>query len=165
MAVIRALAPHEVDLHHDLRLRALRDAPDSFRDTAAEAAAWPPDEWARRTRAVAAAQSAVALLAFAGDRACGMCYFFFDREYAGDGRLGGVWVDPAYRRGGVGRALLGAALEWARHRKLGCVRLWAPAAMPAALALYRAAGFVPNGREDALRPGSPVRIVEMEAAP
>ena len=36
---IRKLEPHEISLHRDLRLCALRDSPDSFAETAADAEA------------------------------------------------------------------------------------------------------------------------------
>lgn len=42
---IRALEPHEVSLHRELRLRALRDAPDAFGETFAEAEAQPISYW------------------------------------------------------------------------------------------------------------------------
>jgi hypothetical protein len=49
---LRRLASHEVDLHRDLRLRALRDAPDAFGETFAAAAVRPISYWEELTRSV-----------------------------------------------------------------------------------------------------------------
>ena len=42
---LRRLAAHEITLHREVRLRALREAPDSFADTFADAAARPASYW------------------------------------------------------------------------------------------------------------------------
>jgi hypothetical protein len=49
---LRKLGSHEVDLHRDLRLRALREAPDSFGETFADAAARSISCWEDLTRSV-----------------------------------------------------------------------------------------------------------------
>jgi hypothetical protein len=49
---LRRLSPHEVSLHGDLRLRALRDAPDSFGETFADAAGRSIAYWEDLTRSV-----------------------------------------------------------------------------------------------------------------
>ena len=101
---MRRLAAGEVDLHRRLRLRALREAPDSFGESFAESAARP---WSR--------------------------------------------------------ALLDAVFGWARESGFTQLGLWAPAHRPAALALYRGAGFQETGRRRPLRADSALEIVEMEA--
>ena len=45
-------------------------------------------------------------------------------------------------------------LDWARERRLGRLALWAPAHSPAALALYRQAGFRETGNRKPL-PANP----------
>jgi hypothetical protein len=60
---VRRLAPGEVDLLRDIRLRALRDAPLAFSSSYAREAAFEPAEWERRARENAAA---TALYAGAG---------------------------------------------------------------------------------------------------
>lgn len=61
--------------------------------------------------------------------------------------IGGVYVQPSYRRQGVARRLTEAAIEWARDN--GCTLVRLTAGEPAA-ELYRSMGFTP-GREMILR--------------
>jgi GNAT superfamily N-acetyltransferase len=81
------------------------------------------------------------LVAWVDDRAVGCGGV---RAHDGDiGELKRMYVQPAYRRTGVGRAVL-AALE-ARARALGYARLRLETGVrqPEAIALYRAAGYEP----------------------
>jgi ribosomal protein S18 acetylase RimI-like enzyme len=52
-----------------------------------------------------------------------------------------LYVNPGYRRRGLGRQLLEKALAYARDRSLPFVKLEVSVGNEAALALYRAAGF------------------------
>jgi ribosomal-protein-alanine N-acetyltransferase len=74
-----------------------------------------------------------------------------------------MWVEPAWRRRGVGRALLQELFIWARERKLSRLALWAPAHSAAALALYARAGFRETGRRAPLASHPALEIVEMAA--
>ena len=64
---IRALEPHEISFHRQLRLRVLNDAPDSFAETAAEAEARPLSYWEELTRSVTEPNRHVMFVAFEGD--------------------------------------------------------------------------------------------------
>ena len=160
---LRKLASHEVDLHRDVRLRALRDAPDSFGETFADAAAQPISYWEELTRSVTEPGPQVMFLAYQGEDVFGSAYGLLDRECSDAGRVGGMWVEPAWRRRGVGRALLQEVLSWARARRLKHLGLWAPAHSPAAISLYSRAGFRDTGERRRLPTNSSLWIVAMEA--
>ena len=49
---LRRLESYEVDLHREIRLRALQGAPDSFGESYAEVAAMPVSYWQNLTRSV-----------------------------------------------------------------------------------------------------------------
>jgi len=68
---LRRLASHEVAPHRDLRLRALRDAPDSFGETFAAAAVRPISYWEELTRSVTEPGRDVMFLACEGDDVLG----------------------------------------------------------------------------------------------
>jgi GNAT superfamily N-acetyltransferase len=162
IVTVRALLSGEVALHRNLRLMALRDAPDSFNETFADIDARPPSYWEDLTRSVTPPGPHVMFLACDGDTLCGMAYGFLDRERTEAGRVGGMWVAPAWRRRGVGRMLLRAVANWASERGLRRLGLWAPSHSPAAIALYRQAGFRETGRHRPL-PSRPVlQVIEME---
>ena len=59
----------------------------------------------------------------------------------------GTYVQPRGRNKGVGRALVGAAIEQARRWEIDQLQLSATDAAPAARRLYEAAGFQQWGRE------------------
>ena len=75
-----------------------------------------------------------------------------------------LWVAPDSRRRGVGASLLDAVIEWARARGFTRLELAAPSHSPAALALYRRAGFSATGARRRM-PGRPdLEVVEMARA-
>src|SRR5262245_52044604 len=133
---VRRLEPHEISLHRALRLRALQEAPDSFGDTFADVAARPSSHWEDLTRSVTEPGRHVMFLAHEGEDVLGSAYGLREQDDGDVGRVGGMWVDPAWRRRGVGRALLQNVFDWAREHRLNRLRLWAPTHSPAALSLY-----------------------------
>jgi GNAT superfamily N-acetyltransferase len=152
-----------VSLHRQLRLRALQEAPESFGETFADVAARPSSYWEDLTRSVTEPERHVMFLAYEGVDVLGSTYGLRDRDQSEVGRVGGMWVDPAWRRRGVGHALLQEVFGWAREHGLRRLRLWAPAHGVAALSLYRQAGFRETGQHRPLPTNPSLQIVEMEA--
>jgi GNAT superfamily N-acetyltransferase len=101
-------------------------------------------------------------IACEGNAIYGSIYGTRDRESTDTGRVGGTWVEPAYRRQGIGKALLQAVISWAREERFNRLRLWAPLAGVGALALYRQAGFNETGRRRALPTNTAFQILELE---
>ena len=100
-----------MELRRELRLRALGDAPESFGETAAEAEARPTSYWEDLTRSVTEPGCHVMFLADEGRDPVGSAYGLLDRDRVQAGRVGGMWVDPAWRRRGVGRLLYKAPVR------------------------------------------------------
>ena len=67
-----------------------------------------------------------------------------------------VWVAPEHRGRGVGQALLGAVIAWARESGVRQISLDVTCSNTAAMRLYARAGFLPTGEPEPLRPGSPL---------
>src|SRR5271169_4832048 len=101
---LRRLEPHEISLHRELRLRALHEAPDSFGESFADAAARPSAYWEDLTRSLTESGRQAMFLAYEGSEVLGSAYGLLDRDRSAVGRVGGMWVAPAWRRRGVGRA-------------------------------------------------------------
>jgi ribosomal protein S18 acetylase RimI-like enzyme len=159
---IRALEPHEAALHREVRLRALRDAPDAFGESVADAEARPHAYWEELTRSVTRPARQLMFLACEGDAVHGSTYGLRDAERDDAGRVGGTWVASSHRRRGIGTALLQAVKTWAGEQGFSRMRLWAPAESTAALSLYRGAGFRETGRRRPLPANAALQIVEME---
>lgn len=66
-------------------------------------------------------------------------------------RVTAVEVDPAYRRRGLARVLLGAVARWAWSRGALSTYLQTAETNTTAQALYLSAGFVPHHRYDYVR--------------
>ena len=159
---LRRLASHEADLHRRLRLRALGDAPDSFGEAYTDVAARPIGYWEELTRSVTEPGPNVMFLSCEGHNVLGTAYGLLDRARSDTGRVGGMWVEPAWRRRGVGRALLQEVISWGRERGLRRLGLWAPGDNSAAIALYTRAGFRNTGDWRLLPTNPALSITAME---
>ena len=125
----------------EVRLAALADAPGSFLKTLDEEAALPGAWWTSLAERSAAGVTDRVFLAAGG---AGMAGGHLEGE---DAVVWGMWVAPAARGAGLGRALLRGVLGWARSA--GAVRavLAVRDGVPGAASLYAAAGFEPTHRE------------------
>jgi len=148
--IVRELRPAEWREARELRLRALADAPSAFLRTLAEEQALGDDAWQARA---APAADRVAFVAEEDGALVGSAAGFLED---GEAMLVAMWVAPRQRRRGVGAALVEKVVAWARERGAAGVTLEVNEALPAAIALYRSAGFVPTGGRRAL-PSDPGR--------
>ena len=150
MIEVRRLEAHEADRLRELRLRALREAPEAFAETYEEALARPAEDWARW----AADPSLVIVVAINGGEWVGMvaCRELEDRRTW----LSALWVDPAARGTGLGARLIDAVADWSRERGATALDLSVTTNNEHASALYTSSGFVVTGRVRPL-PADPSR--------
>jgi ribosomal protein S18 acetylase RimI-like enzyme len=137
--VLRRLVPADWVAFREIRLAALRDAPDAFGSTAADAQTLGEQEWRRRLeqRAVfmtEAADQRVGLVAGIGG------------DQPGAAELISMWVAPAWRGQGVGDRMVEAVLAWAAGEGFTSVRLWVAEGNTRAERLYARHGFHSTGR-------------------
>jgi GNAT superfamily N-acetyltransferase len=158
---IRELERHEWALFRELRLRALADSPDAFARTLAEALGENDAYWVKLTESVTAPGGQVMLVAEVEGRPVGLAFGLFDKEREKIGHVGGMWVDPGARGRGAGRALLDAAIAWARSRALDRLELWVTKGNAPAERLYERAGFADTGRRDALASNPALQTIQM----
>jgi ribosomal protein S18 acetylase RimI-like enzyme len=146
---IRRLLPAESAVYREIRLEALRLAPEAFSSDFARESGEPAGWFAARL-----AEGAV-FGAFAGDRLVGVAGFFArqGRKERHKGVLWGMYVRPPARRNGVGRRLAEAVIAHAR-REVEVLQLSVVGSNKEARRLYAALGFVEYGIEkDALQEG------------
>ena len=161
--VVRALALHEWPLLREIRLRALADAPDAFGRTFDEERVRPDAEWeAQLARSVRSDATLTAVAERAG-RAVGFVHAQIHPGEPPTAELYGMWVAPAARRTGAGRALVDAIAAWARSRGATRLALNVTQGNAAAERLYERAGLRFTADDPiALREGSPLRARRME---
>jgi GNAT superfamily N-acetyltransferase len=76
-----------------------------------------------------------------------------DGEVNGSAAMTAMWVDPRYRRQGVGEVLVKTLLEWGRAQGYGQMFLWVTEVNARAEHLYLRHGFVRTGASQEVRPG------------
>lgn len=151
---IRPIQAHEWAAYRDLRLRALRDAPDAFGSSFAAEALRSDAAWAQRLLAATTSGSDCPLFAVDGEQVCGLVWCKLSADQPSRADLYQMWVAPEARGRGAGRALLEAALDWARNKGCRQVHLGVTAGDSPALRLYQAHGFRAQGRLEPLRAGA-----------
>jgi len=157
---LHPLRAEQWPLYRDLRLRALRDAPDAFGSTLEAEAARTDEDWAQRATRAAVGDADQAWIAAHAEVACGLVW---GKRVAEDTvEVFQMWVAPQARGLGAGRCLLEAVVAWARELGVARVCLGVTAGESAAARLYRSHGFRPVGALEPLREGSPLMCQAME---
>ena len=159
---VRRFAANEWRTYRTLRLSALADSPDAFGSTHEREAQRTDGEWQDRLAVGVAARDQMPVVALIDETPVGIAWGRRDERDPTVGHLFQVWVAPDYRGRGVGRLLMSAVVEWARGLGLRTLRLGVTPSHPAALRLYRNAGYVDAGQPEPLRPGSLVMSQPMQ---
>ncbi len=123
----------------------LQADPMAFGETFEHASQQPDSYWADWATRAASSPDTCSMLAVEADgKVVGHIGSIWKEELTS---LGAMWVEPAYRRAGVGRRLLDAILAWADEaHPASAVRLGVFPTQQAAIRLYRERGFVATGK-------------------
>ena len=136
----------------DVRLRALADAPYAFSSSLDRESVLGPEFWDDWVAQSELGERGVVFVAEADGSCVAMAGGFFVDDERDVAMLGGMWVAPSARRGGLAQRLLEAVAGWAQACGAQRLRLAVTdceASAPAA-ALYRTRGFVETGEHEAL---------------
>jgi len=150
MVLVRTAAPEDWENLRDIRLAALRDAPDAFGSTYAEQAAFTREQWLGR---IAGNSTFLAYLDGGGTDPVGLAGGY--QEEPGVIELVSMWVGPEARGHGVGEALIDAVADWAATiTNAVTLHLWVTENNKPAVRLYERCGFIPTGERQPL-PSNP----------
>lgn len=143
---MRGLVPDDWDLFRRLRLAALKEAPYAFGSTYVAEVGFGEEWWrqrmADRARLVAEVDGEAAGIVSGGDSGT-----------EGIAAITTMWVDPRFRRQGVGDVLVKAVLDWARSSGYTRVVLWVTEGNVQAERLYERNEFVRTGEVSLVRAG------------
>jgi GNAT superfamily N-acetyltransferase len=142
----------------DIRLAALRESPDAFGTTYAEAVARPEEWWVDWARKSAESDRQAMFLAWDGGTPVGIAGTFFDDP---DWVVIAMWVAPQSRGGGLGRRLLDAVVDFQRAHGATESVLGVVDGNDAARTLYERYGYVDAGVANPLREGEPLIVREL----
>jgi ribosomal protein S18 acetylase RimI-like enzyme len=163
MLNVRRFHRHEWRLYRELRLSALRDAPDAFGSTVAREERFVDDEWIQRLERGVASATELPLVAEYDGGAVGLCWVRLDPGDSSIALLYQVWVHPDARRRGVARGLLETGMQWAREAGARTMALSVSVVGESAVRLYEQAGFAKVGLPTPLRPGTALLQQAMES--
>ncbi len=130
----------------DVRIAALRDAPDAFGSTLVEALQKDTAQWQAE---LASLQTFVAV---ADSHDVGMVRAVGAHEDEAAAYLISMWVTPDMRGCRVGDLLVAAVIDWARESGFKRLLLDVADSNVAAIRLYERMGFVPSGVIGSLPP-------------
>jgi ribosomal protein S18 acetylase RimI-like enzyme len=140
-----------------IRLAMLQESPSAFGGTYDQAAGNNERVWKQRLT------DNVVLLARMGRTPAGSAmYSVYGATDPGDCCLFGMWVDPGFRRAGIGRILVDSILAQARAAGKRRVVLHVVADNAEARGLYERAGFIATGRSVPYPHDDRLTEVEME---
>jgi ribosomal protein S18 acetylase RimI-like enzyme len=144
MVTLEPISPANALVFKAVRLRALQTDPPAFGSTYAKDAAFPDEEWFRRSVRWSS-EGSMAWLAFEGKTPCGLVACYREEEHPNRAHIVSMWVDPASRRSGVGRALIQSVKDWAIARGLGELKLMVTSVNSGAIRFYEQLGFQKTG--------------------
>jgi ribosomal protein S18 acetylase RimI-like enzyme len=157
MTELRTVGADDWQAMRDIRLDALREAPDAFASTYAREAAFPEQTWRER------AGSGNSILAYLPESDRGPVGLVASiQEVPGELELVSMWVRPQARGRQVGSALVEAIVERARRGRVPRVHLWVTESNKPARRLYERCGFSPTGERQPL-PSDPA-LMELAMA-
>lgn len=136
---VRRVQLDDLDAVRELRLAALKGAPEAFCASFAHEAAQPRAFWEARVAGNAAGTETVSFLAFCDDRLAGSVVGARDDDERA--HLYAMWVEPFARRRGVGEALVDHVVRWARDAGCRQLLLEVLEGNDGAERLYRRCGF------------------------
>lgn len=150
---VQLFQPSQWVLYRALRLSALKDSPDSFGGTYAEARLHPDSVWIERL-SDADADFDLPLLVKAEDDAAGMAWGKIEPATPEVAHLYQMWVAPHHRGLGAGKLMLNRVISWARERRAQQLLLAVTCGSSPARRIYERVGFLPVGEPEPLRLGS-----------
>ncbi len=155
------LQDHEGDLCKELRLRALKDSPESFGESFSEANGRSQEYWQKMTKSLTPPGKNRMFIAIDQDAHYGSAFFLLDKDDEKAARVGGMWVDSAFRRKGIGQALLSRIFTWARTNQFEKLKLWVEATPTEVKLFYQKSGFIETENRDTSHSKIDKDIVEM----
>lgn len=145
MIMVRRAGPADWEALRDIRLAALKDAPDAFGTTYAEQEAFTRRDWLDRIA------SSPRFLAHVDDEPAPSGLAGGYASEPGVVELISMWVHPRGRGRGVSEALIDAVANWAAtDQHAATLHLWVTESNKPARRLYERTGFTPTGERQPL---------------
>ncbi len=147
MVTLEPITPALAFVFKTIRLRALQDSPTAFSSTYERESKITDEEWLQRSVRWAS-DGSIGYIAYEMAKPCGLVICYAEAHDPPCAQVLSMWVDPAYRRAGVGRALIEALAAWAKSRGLHNLKLMVTSINRDAVEFYQRIGFRMTGRTE-----------------
>ena len=158
---IRRVRPEEWEELRAIRVRALKDSPDSFGSTASEARRRDDADWRAWAEAAGRSPASAVFVAVEGGRMVGICGSFLRENDPQIAQIVAMWIEPNHRGRRLGEQLLDATSAWSTASGARELVLDVTEANHPARRLYRRAGFRETGVKVPLRSNAALLTLEM----
>jgi GNAT superfamily N-acetyltransferase len=152
---IRNTCVDDADELRRIRLDALKDEPDAFGSTYAEAMNLSAEQWRHMTT------DWNYFLAFDGSRAVGMASGGLYPPRPTMRWLYGMYVAPEWRGTGVAQRLVNVVASWARREGVDFLGLHVTESVDRARRFYERVGFVADGEREPMRRDHSLTLITM----
>lgn len=159
MATIRRIGPEDWREWREVRLAALKDAPDAFGSTYEREIAFGEADW--RTRLTRGGP----IVAELDGRIVGCAAGVPDADDPSTVEVYAMWVAASARGGGAAGALIESIVSDAREAGAKRVHLWVTETNERARAFYRRHGFTETGEREPLLSNTTLDVLGMERVP
>lgn len=158
---VRPLVAEDWEKYRDIRLRSLKQDPDSFGSTYEREFNFTDAQWIERLDLKSRNCAALPLIAEQDDAAIGLvCGILHDAEDDA-AIIYQMWVAKEKRGLGIGRQLIDELIFWANQLSISALKLGVITTNISAIKLYESAGFVATGDLELLNPGSSLYVQNM----
>jgi ribosomal protein S18 acetylase RimI-like enzyme len=141
LITIRRIRIGESDLFKQIRLTALKDAPNAFSATYDSTLQRSAESWREQADSTASGSDRATFIAFSDDAPIGIAALYRDKDKAELGELLQLWVSPEYRGVSVARDLMDTIFQWAKENNFRKVKAGITKANSRALKFYFKYGF------------------------
>jgi RimJ/RimL family protein N-acetyltransferase len=141
MITIRRIRTDEAHLFKQIRLMAIKDAPEAFSATYASATERSAESWREQADSTALGSKRATFIAFSGEVPIGMAALYRLEDRVDSGELLQVWVSPNYRGTTVIWNLTDAIFQWAAENNFREVIAGVMKGNTRALKFYTKYGF------------------------
>lgn len=159
--LVRQLLEEDWQVYREIRLRSLKQDPDSFGSTYERESKLTDEHWMERLRLDARSFASLPLIAQLGQNYLGLACGVVHDQDDDSAQLYQMWVAPDSRGSGIGRALVNEIIRWAENLGVSTLNLGVTSTNTAAVRLYESIGFVVVGDLQALRVGSELHVQNM----
>ena len=161
MSEVRVLEPADWAEYKSVRLRSLKDSPDSFGSTYERESLLTESEWQARLGSKSGGNLALPLIAEVEGKEVGLASGLIRGLDPRTAHLYQMWVSPEARGKGVAKRILEEVIRWATDNECTSIVLAVTTTNDVACGLYLSFGFKPVGEPEELRPGSKLLVQPM----